>query len=41
MKYWMIPAITDSMKRSERDSLVMNFVTGAAMSAAARTTSGL
>lgn len=40
-KYWMMPAITDSMKRNDRVSLVINFAIGAATSAAASTTSGL
>ena len=41
MKYCRIPDITDSMNRSERDSLVMSFAIGAATSAAATGTSGL
>ena len=41
MKYWMMPAMIDSMKRSERVSLVMNFAIGAATSAAATAISGL
>src|ERR1700722_12371242 len=41
MKYWKMPAMIDSMNRSDRVSLVMNFAIGAATSAAARTISGL
>ena len=39
-KYWTTPAIADSMKRSERDSLATYFAICAATSAAAIATSG-